>query len=327
MSFRRVSLVSSLIFALLPACTGPTHKDVGGKGGAGATIDAGGGVDQRRELVLVDLQVADAWIDRAPQYSELWYSSGDKLVYVQINKDDGSVVQLVPSAITGLKVGQNSITMLNDGSLLLLRQVQGGSTFYHLAHPPRDGSPAEYRVVGDMPEGIMIEALYTDCIGRLYGMDTGADVGSATGNRLLLFTGDYLGGDLTYRVVTDLATASTADIDDMGPRIDVNGSITDNPGTAIDTGDVYDFDYQTGTGTKVGKGGSWGIHALGGPLFTDGTARLYVMSDKAELFMMDPVAHTLSDVLATGPTVNGDVAGHSGLGGPLTNCQTGFVIP
>src|SRR5690606_38617095 len=121
------------------------------------------------------------------------------------------------------------------------------------------------------------EALYTDCQGLVYLMDTGVDVGSAEGNRLLRFTGDFLAGDLSYEVITDLQMASVADIDDMGPGIDDMGEITDGNGFAIDSGQVYDFDYNTGTGTLLGPGGTWGIHALGGPLFDDDVARLYLL--------------------------------------------------
>ena len=96
----------------------------------------------------------------------------------------------------------------------------------------------------------MLEGLYTDCDGRLYGMDTGADVGSSTGNRLLRFTGDYLAGDFTYQVISDLSTADVADIDDLGPGVALDGAITDNPGFAIDSGDIYEFNYETGTGTN-----------------------------------------------------------------------------
>ena len=78
-----------------------------------------------------------------------------------------------------------------------------------------------------------------------------------------------------------------ADIDDMGPGITGN-EISDNPGLAIDTSNIYAFNYESGTGSQVGNGGTYGIHALGGPLFTDGTARLYVLSIDAELFRFDP---------------------------------------
>lgn len=55
-----------------------------------------------------------------------------------------------------------------------------------------------------------IEALYTDCDGRVYLMDTGKDVSTAEGNRLLRFTGDYIKGDLGYEVITDLQKAALA---------------------------------------------------------------------------------------------------------------------
>ena len=105
-----------------------------------------------------------------------------------------------------------------------------------------------------------------------------------------------------------------------------DGKITDNPGFAIDSGHVYAFDYETGNGTEVGLGGDWGIHALGGPLFRDGIPRLYVLSRNAELYLLDPESYELSDILITGPAVNNAQApAHSGITGPLTNCETGFT--
>lgn len=152
---------------------------------------------------------------------------------------------------------------------------------------------------------------------------TGVDVGSAEGNRLIRFTGDYLAGDLDYEVITDLSGASVADIDDMGPGIDAMGAITDGQGLAIDTGEVYDFNYNTGTGTLLGNGGTWGIHALGGPLFHDDRARLYLLNRDAELFEADPQTLELSPVLITGPdSTTGGHAGWSGLAGPLTECES-----
>jgi hypothetical protein len=177
-----------------------------------------------------------------------------------------------------------------------------------------------------MPEGIMLEGLYTDCDGRVYGMDTGVDDSSAEGNRLLRFTGDVTAGDFTFVVVSDLATADVADIDDMSPGIDDN-QITDNPGLAIDTGNIYAFNYETGSGTQVAQAGTFGIHALGGPLFSDAVSRLYVLNENAELFQIDPIDFSSSGVLGTGPTPAQGPPGWSALAGPLTNCETGFTPP
>lgn len=88
----------------------------------------------------------------------------------------------------------------------------------------------------------------------------GDNVGSAAGNRLIRFTADYLVGDLSYEVITDLQNASVADIDDLGPGIDAMGEITDGQGFAIDSSSVYDFDYNTGTGTLLGAAGTYGVH-------------------------------------------------------------------
>ena len=38
---------------------------------------------------------------------------------------------------------------------------------YYIAKPPRDGSDVQYESLGVMPDAIMLEALYTDCQGRL----------------------------------------------------------------------------------------------------------------------------------------------------------------
>lgn len=262
----------------------------------------------------------------APQFPELWYSSGQYLVHIALSEDDGSVVKLTPNPIDGLPIGQNCITMLDDGSLVgaRLSDADDLTYFYHIKTPPKDGSAVVYTNLGIMPDQIMLEGLYTDCDGRLYGMDTGEDVGTTTGNRLLRFLGNYRAGDFTYEVVSDLSMAVVADIDDMGPGIDADGDVTDNPGLAIDTGNIYDFDYVTGTGTKVATGGTWGIHVLGGPLFSDGVSRIYLLDSEATLYELDPASYAVSDALGNGPETEGKFHGWSGLAGPLTDCETGF---
>lgn len=265
-----------------------------------------------------------------PQYAELWYAIDDQLVYVPLDPTNGNVVEFKASTLTGitLPAGQSMLTMLPDGSLLAGRQDQGANEthLFHIPTPPRDGSPATAVSLGVMPNHINLEGLYTDCDDRLYGMDTGVNVSSSEGNRLLRFTGNVLGGDFTFTVVSDLANAVVADIDDMGPGIE-NNEIHDNPGLAIDTGNVYEFNFETGTGTTAGNGGTWGIHALGKELFTDGIARLYVLASDAQLYRMDPATYALSPSLGTGPTVaSGNNPGWSGLAGPLTECDSGFVI-
>lgn len=298
------------------ACGGNSSGDTdGGAGGgdASASMDGSAGADAK---------------PKAPQYSELWYSVDNLLVYIKLDASDGSVVSITSSDIgDGLPLGQNMLTMMDDGSLIggRLSKADYKTYFYYIPNPPRDGSPVTPVDLGIMSDNLMLEGLYTDCDGRLYGMDTGVDDSSAEGNRLIRFTGDFLAGDFTYVVVSDLATASVADIDDMGPAI-VNNEIRDQPGLAIDTGSVYSFDFETGSGTMVGSGGTWGIHALGKELFTDDTARLYVLSSDAQLYEMDPVNYTLSGVLGTGPTPGQGNAGWSGLAGPLTECDSGFVV-
>lgn len=259
----------------------------------------------------------------------LWYAVENKLHYIEIDPADGTVVRLVTSTITTELIdGQNGITMLEDGSLLGSRERAGETQIFHVPEPPTEPSTIEVTVLGVVPDELRIEALYTDCQGLVYLMDTGSDTSSADGNRLIRFTGDYLAGDLAYEVITDLENASVADIDDMGPGIDEDGEITDGQGFAIDSGTVYDFDYNTGTGTSIGMGGTWGVHALGGPLFDDGRARLYLLDRDAELVEADPVDLTLSPVLVTGPAPEGDAApGWSSLAGPLTECESTLPVP
>jgi len=259
----------------------------------------------------------------------LWYAVEDKLHYIELDPSDGTVVRLVTSTMTTPLIdGQNGLTMLDDGSLLGSREQAGETQLYHIPEPPTEPSSIEVTILGTMPDGLRIEGVYTDCWGRVYLMDTGADTTSADGNRLILLIGDYLAGDLSYEVITDLANASVADIDDMSPGIDDDGEITDGQGFAIDTGTVHDFDFTTGTGTSMGTGGTFGIHALGGPLFNDGVARLYLLDREAELYEADPQDLTLSPVLVTGPTPEGDAdPGWSSLAGPLTECETSFPVP
>ncbi len=257
------------------------------------------------------------------QHPELWYADDNNLVNIQLSAADGSIDQFVTSTIDTVADGHTSITMLADGSLFLGRSRRP-SLFYHLPEPPRDGSPVTLVEVGEMIDGIELEALYTDCDGRVYGMDTGKDVGSSVGNRLIRFTGDYLAGDFSYKVISDLSSATVADIDDMSPAIGDKGQITDNPGYAIDTSSIYDFDYTTGTGTLMGKGGTWGIHALGGALFEDKKARIYVMDSAANIFEYDLSKQAVSGVLGQGPPGTAGNAGWSGLAGPLTDCVSAF---
>ena len=284
----------------------------GGNGGNGGTFNPGSGGG---DVVL--------------QYPELWYSVADRLVHMPLNPADGSVASFQQSTIQNPPpLGQNLLTMMPDGSLIggRLSNADNKTYFYHIPEPPRDGSAISIVELGVMIEDLMLEGMYTDCEGRLYGMDTGSDVGSSAGNRLLRFTGDFLASDFSYAVVSDLSTATVADIDDMGPGIS-NNEISDNPGLAIDSGTVHAFDYETGSGTQVGTGGTWGIHALGGGLFDDGVARLFLLDSTAQLFEMNPTSYTLSPVLGTGPTDVAGLAGHSGLAGPLTNCNSGFTPP
>ena len=291
---------------------------VGGEGGAGgASTGSSGGFDP----------VGSGGAGAAPQFAELWYSVDDRLVHFTLDKSDGSVSSVEQSVISNPPpVGLNLMTMMPDGSLLGARKANTDQIthFYHVPDPPRDGSPVTTIELGTMIDGLALEALYTDCDGRVYGMDTGVDSASPEGNRLLRFTGDVLASDFSYTVVSNLSTSTVADIDDMSPGI-VDNAIQDNPGFAIDSGTVHTFDYETGVGMELATGGTFGIHALGGELFDDGVARLYVFESNGELFEMNPVSLAVSGPLATGPTDVQSNPGQSGLAGPLTNCQTGFT--
>jgi hypothetical protein len=282
----------------------------GGTGGPGGATG-----EEREAFVVTD--------------PELWYSSAENLVYVELEPADGTVKTLVSSTVTGLPVGQNSLTMMPNGALVGARLAGSATTLYLIEQPPRAATTLEPTPLGTMSDSLLLEALYTDCDGRLYGMDTGmdtgTDIGNSTGNRLIRFTGEFLEGDFAYEVITDLGSASVADIDDLGPGIGEDGSQNiDNPGFAIDTGAIYDFNYTEGTGTEVGRGGSWGIHALGGKLFGDGLARVYLLDQEARLFSWEPAADLLSAMLVQGPTVTSGYRGHSGITGPLTDCVSAF---
>ena len=293
-----------------------TSTDTGTSSGTEADESSSGGSSSTGMDVVED----PLWVN-----PNLWYSVENKLHYINISENDGSVIQLVTSTITTpLLDGFNGMTMLEDGSLLGSRVLGGvGTQIFHIPEPPVEPSMIAVDIIGMVPDTLLIEALYTDCKGLVYLMDSGSDLSTADGNRLIRFTGDYLAGDLTYKVITDLENASVADIDDLGPGINAMGEITDGTGFAIDSGQVYNFNYNTGTGTKLGNGGTWGSHALGRPLFVDKTSRLYLLDIDARLFRADPVTLALSPVLVTGPKPEGDApAGWSGLTGPLTECKS-----
>ncbi len=321
---KRATFFGVALLVLGAACGSTAANDGSSSGdidsGSGSQLgfgpDDGGGVGDGRSPTSVKL------------YPELWYWVDQLLVHVELAAD-GTIAKIQSSAIS-LEVdsGQSAITMLKDGTLLMSRlsKADQKSYFFHVPNPPRDGSPLTPTPLGVMPGNIMIEGLYTDCEGRLYAMDTGSDDTNATGNRLLRFTGSVPAGDYTFTQVSDLASAATADIDDMGPGIDAENKIVDNPGLAIDTGHIWAFNFETGNGNEVAQAGTFGIHALGGSLFGDNRSRLYVMNDNAELFELDPTTFAASPSLGTGPKRAQGAAGWSSLAGPLTDCaQSGFV--
>ncbi len=268
-------------------------------------------------------------------HPNLWYSVGELLIYIRLDPADGSVVELVPHTIEnvpGLEIdsGGNGLTMLSDGSLIGFKLHPGDdrTELFRIAAPPETSSAQvltpEY--IGDMPDSIKLEALYTGCEDRLYGMDTGDDVSSSDGNRLLEFTGDVPAGDLQYAVVSDLSTAQVADIDDMAPGIDEMGEIRDTPGLAIDSGTVHEFDYVVGTGMEATMAGTWGIHTISGELFDDGQARIYVLDRDAQLFELDQGTWTVTGPLIQGPEnqVGTSQRGNGGMTGPAPSCMSSF---
>ena len=263
-----------------------------------------------------------------PMIAELWYSVHNLLVNVLIDSADGAILGVASSPMDGLLVGYTSLTMLKDGSLFGCRLSGDASEneMFYIPSPRADGEPVEVISFGPMIDDMKIEALYTDCEGRLFAMDTGTDVGSADGNQLIIFTGDYLSGDFEYQVVSDWSQGDVADIDDMGPGINDAGEITDAVGYAIDSGRLYNFDYQEGNGVQVGEAGDWGIHALGAELFADYRPRLYVMSSEAIISQIDPETFAEIGDSVTGPTPEQGTPGWSGLTGPLTNCTSEFHI-
>ncbi len=325
---RRFVFQSVVLLALVGACgvdaEGSSSSGGRGDGGApklggekfGGGAD-GGGANEPPAQPAVSM------------YPELWYCVDQLLVRVELTAD-GRVNKIQPSTITlKLDGGQSAITMLKDGSLLVSRlsTVDSQSHFFHVANPVRDGSAVTPTSLGVMPNGIKIEGLYTDCEGRVYAMDTGADDSSATGNRLLRFTGNVTAGDYTFVQVSDLSKASVADIDDMGPGINSDNKIVDNPGLAIDTGHIHAFNYETGKGSEVATAGTFGIHALGGSLFSDSRSRLYVLNEAAEVFELNPTTYVPSGVLGTGPKPVQGPAGWSSLAGPLTDCAPSGFTP
>lgn len=324
--------------------TGTSSAEEGssaGETGTTGAVDETGGGTSTGDATTSDETTGDATTgDSNPLWHtpNLWYSVDKSLMYIEIDPADGSVVKLVHNALmpdTPLVHGQNGLTMLESGALLGSREGAMGTQIYYVPNPPvSEDTPAQAVFLGMVPndgqmQPIRVEALYTDCEGRVYLMDTGVDVSNPIGNRLLRFTGDYLAGDLTFEVITNLQNASVGDIDDMSPGI-VDGEISDSKGFAIDSSVLWQIDYTTGTGMQlVNSKGMYGVHALGGPLFDDGEPRLYVLSagnanTGAQLFGVALDNYASSAPMVEGPDLdlNAGVNGWSGLAGPLTECMT-----
>jgi hypothetical protein len=196
-----------------------------------------------------------------------------------------------------------SMTMLEDGSLIYVTLESNPHPFiskiFHIQDPKSDGSTSYAKYIGTMPEGIGIEALYTDSQNRVYLMDTGVHHHSRQGNRLLRFTGDVTTGDFSYEVIESFLVP---DIDGMGPGIDkTTGWVVDNPGYALDSYSLHHVDYETGDFTYINTiVGPYGIHAINGSFFSDGRSRLYVNSGMS-LFEIDPITGGTPNFLGKGP--------------------------
>lgn len=319
--------------------TGTTGGTIGettgtSEGSTGGTTTSGGSTSTGEATTGEEESTGTTgMIEPNPLWDEpnLWYAVGDALIYIELDPASGEVAKVVHNQLmvdVPLWEGQNGLTMLEGGALLGSRESAEGTQIYYIAEPPiTEDTPASAVFLGNIApdqgqKAPRIEALYTDCDGRVYLMDTGVDVSSSAGNRLLRFTGDYLNGDLTYEVLTDLQKASVGDIDDMSPGI-VDGEINDLLGFAIDSSELWQLDYTTGTGMNLADtSGTWGVHALGGPLFDDGQPRLYVLSQNATLFEVDLANFSSSPPLVVGPDLMQDNNGWSGLAGPLTECVT-----
>ena len=115
--------------------------DSGIDGGAGATVDAGEAPDAGTPV---------------PQRAELWYSVDDLLVHISLNPDDGTVDDLeAHPMLVDLPAGQNSLTMLADGSLLgaRLSAADDQTYFYYIARVPEPGEDVDPATLGVMPDG------------------------------------------------------------------------------------------------------------------------------------------------------------------------------
>ncbi len=257
----------------------------------------------------------------------MWYGHESRLVCIQLSSD-GQTAYFTESPLlqeNGNPMPSNtftSLTMLQDGSLIL-GTITGNSwpfvsKLYHIKSPQCNGNTSYAKLLGTMPDQIGIEALYTDASNRIYAMDTGEQVSSREGNRLLRFTGDVLNGDFQFEVITDLSL-SVPDIDGLGPGINkTNGWVVDTPGFAMDTYNVYNVDYVTGTFSYVGSSdGVYAIHAINGSWFSDGKSRLYVISGIPQageklstLYEINPDTGKTLLTLGSGPS-------GTGLTGPL----------
>ncbi|NVB40812.1 hypothetical protein G6O69_23435 [Pseudenhygromyxa sp. WMMC2535] len=266
----------------------------------------------------------------------LWYSTQDYLFYIGIDPADGTATTPVQHDIVAddvLPLFGGGLAILEGGGLLLVRgpgsvggyyDADSTSVFYAEGDslPTTVPGVAYFEFLGKLPDNTAVEGLHVDCEGKVYLMDSGIHSASIIGNRLLRFTGDYLAGDLSYEVITDLGMADVPDIDDMSPGIDIMGELTDSQGFGLDSGRLYDFNYLDGTGVLLGMAGTYGVHVLGGPFFDDDVARLYVMDSSAALFEIDPVTLQSSGALVVGPDVMAQI--NPGLAGPLSLCDTSF---
>ncbi|WP_152629937.1 HYR domain-containing protein [Haliangium ochraceum] len=289
---------------------------------------SGDAASQRQGAVADD----GARVAEVPFGQELWYMSGSSQLVRVTLEPDGSLEAFTSSVMqagdsrTLPSTGSGILTVLADGSLL--GAINSGpcsgfsSHLFHIAEPPREGGPAVYTALGVMPQGIGVEALHTDCDGRVYAMDTGVACHTQPGNRLLRFLGEVTAGDFSFDVVSDLSDG-VPDIDDMSPGLGPDGEILDNPGLALDSRELYTIDYQTGDNARLGFSAAYyGIHAFPGSAYADGRGRVYATSLDGQLYDISPSDGGTLHFLGTGPGSSYTLAGAM-----PPECQTGFRQP
>ncbi len=256
-----------------------------------------------------------------------------RIVPIDIDANDASATFGDPLYLEGLIDDGHipeAVTLMPDGSIVGATATQGyfSETFQiDSADLEARVSPITVTVLGTV--GYDIEAMFTDCLGRVYAVDTGTSSTTATGNRLLRWASvvDFPNGP--YEEIGDLAATGT-DLDELGPGI-VEGGVCDEPGYAADTGNIYRISYVNGTVEYLGTvDGVFNVHALDGSFFQDRRSRALIMRGHAlsagipvELYAMHPNNVEPITLLGSTPT---PIA--HGFTGPMPRvCECGTQIP